>query len=85
MPLTVADQHWNSPTLDIEQDALLLLPSGVVADVSMLAPERELAAGRLFRAAKCGLTRVANTRHTVGDLCPYRPAPRRRSGSISSR
>jgi len=58
-PLTVADQHWNSPTLDIEQDALVLLPSGVVVDASMLVPERELAAGRLFRAAKCGITRVA--------------------------
>jgi Zn-dependent peptidase ImmA (M78 family) len=58
-PLTVADQHWNSPTLDVEQDALLLLPSGVVVDAAMLVPERELAAGRLFRAAKCGITRVA--------------------------
>jgi Zn-dependent peptidase ImmA (M78 family) len=59
VPLTVADRHWNSPTLDMEQDALLLLPSGVVVDASMLAPERELAAGRLFRAARCGITRVA--------------------------
>lgn len=58
-PLTVADQHWNSPTLDMEQGALLLLPSGVVVDASMLAPERELTAGRLFRATKCGITRVA--------------------------
>lgn len=58
MPLTVADRHWNSPTLDIEQDGLLLLPPGVVVDASMLVPERELASGRLFRAAKCGITRV---------------------------
>lgn len=58
-PLTVADQHWNSPTLDLEQDALVLLPTGVVVDTSMLAPARELAAGRLFYAAKCGITRVA--------------------------
>ena len=58
-PLTLADQHWNSATLDMERDALLLLPSGVVVDASMLTPERELAAGRLFRAAKCGITRVA--------------------------
>jgi len=57
-PLTVADQHWNSPTLDIEQEGLLILPPGVVVDASMLAPERELAVGRLFRAAKCGITRV---------------------------
>jgi len=58
-PLTVVDQHWTSPTLDLEQDALVLLPTGVVVDISMLAPERELASGRLFRAAKCGITRVA--------------------------
>lgn len=58
VPLTLADRHWNSPTLDMEQDALLLLPSGVVVDASMLAPERELTAGRLFRAARCGITRV---------------------------
>lgn len=58
-PLTVADQHWNSPTLDLEQDALVMLPSGVVVDTALLAPVRELAAGRVFRAAKCGITRVA--------------------------
>ncbi|MBA0224535.1 ImmA/IrrE family metallo-endopeptidase [Stenotrophomonas maltophilia] len=56
--LTVADQNWSSPTLDVEQGMLLLLPSGVVVDVSMLAPERDLAAGRVFRATKCGITRV---------------------------
>lgn len=58
IPLTVADQHWTSPTLDVEQDSLLLLPSSVVADVSMIVPQRDLASGRLFRAAKCGITRV---------------------------
>lgn len=58
-PLTVVDQYWNSPTLDLEQGALVLLPARVVVDTSMLAPERELAAGRLFLAAKCGITRVA--------------------------
>jgi len=58
-PLILADQHWNSPTLDIEQGALLLLPPTVVVDTAMLTPERNLASGRLFRAAKCGITRVA--------------------------
>lgn len=57
--LTVADQHWNSPTLDLEQDGLVMLPSGVVVDTALLAPVRELAAGRVFRAARCGITRVA--------------------------
>lgn len=57
-PLIVADQHWNSPTLDMEEGTLLLLPPGVVVNASMLVPERELATGRLFRAAKCGITRA---------------------------
>lgn len=57
-PLTVADQHWNSATLDAEEGALLLLPTNVVADTTMLMPERDLAAGRLFRAMKPGITRV---------------------------
>lgn len=57
-PLTVADQHWNSPTLDMEQGALALLPTGVVVDTAMLMPERDLAAGRLFRATRPGITRV---------------------------
>lgn len=58
-PLILADQHWNSPTLDIEQGALLLLPHSVVVDAAMLTPERNLIPGRLFRATKCGITRVA--------------------------
>lgn len=57
-PLTIADQHWNSPTIDMEQGALLMLPSGVVVDTAMLMPERDLAGGRLFRAMKVGITRV---------------------------
>lgn len=47
-PLTVADQHWNSPTLDMEQDALLLLPSGVVVDASMLVPSVSWLPGDFF-------------------------------------
>jgi Zn-dependent peptidase ImmA (M78 family) len=58
-PLTVADQYWNSPTLDAEEGALLLLPAGVVVDTAILMPERDLAAGRLFRTAKPGITRVS--------------------------
>lgn len=58
-PLTVADQHWNSPTLDSEVGALLLLPAGVVVDTTILMPERELAKGKLFRTMKTGITRVA--------------------------
>ena len=57
-PLTIADQYWTSPTLDMEQGALLMLPSGVVVDTAMLMPERDLASGRLLRAMKVGITRV---------------------------
>jgi Zn-dependent peptidase ImmA (M78 family) len=58
-PLTVVDQYWTSPTLDMEEGALLLLPSNVVADTKVLMPERDLPEGRLFRAIKTGITRVA--------------------------
>lgn len=57
-PLTIADRHWNSPTLDMEQGALLMLPSGVVVDTAMLMPERDLVDRRVFRAMKVGITRV---------------------------
>lgn len=57
-PLTVADVHWNSPTLDTEEGALLLLPAGVVVDTAVLMPERDLPNGRLFRAMKAAITRV---------------------------
>ena len=54
----VADQHWHSPTLDMEQGALVLLPAAVVVDTAMLMPERDLPSGRLFRAMRPGITRV---------------------------
>lgn len=57
-PLIVADQHWNSSTLDMEQGALALLPATVVVDTAMLMPERDLPSGRLFRAMQPGITRV---------------------------
>jgi len=58
-PLTIADEFWTSPILDIEEGALVLLPSGVVADTTILMPERELSSGRLFKTLKTGITRVA--------------------------
>lgn len=57
-PLTVADQYWNSPTLDAEEGALLLLPASVVVDTTILMPQRDLTTGRLFRTMKPGITRV---------------------------
>jgi Zn-dependent peptidase ImmA (M78 family) len=57
-PLIVADQHWNSRTLDTEEGALLLLPANVVVDTSILMPLRELAVGKLFSTVRTGITRV---------------------------
>lgn len=57
-PLTFADRHWNSPTLDAEEGALLLLPANVVVDTTLLMPQREVASGRVFRTMKSGITRV---------------------------
>jgi Zn-dependent peptidase ImmA (M78 family) len=56
--LTMADKHWNSPTLDMEEGELLALPVGVVVDTAMLMPEGDLKSYRLFRAARVGITRV---------------------------
>ena len=57
-PLTIADQHWSAPTLDVEEGTYLMLPAGVVVDTAMLMPDRDLASGRLFRAIKPGITHV---------------------------
>ena len=54
-PLIVADYHRTAPTLDAEVKTLLLLPPGTEVMGDGLAFERELAAGRLFRAVKPGI------------------------------
>jgi Zn-dependent peptidase ImmA (M78 family) len=55
-PLIVADRHRTAPTLDAEVKMLILLPPGTeVAGGGGLAFERDLAAGRLFRAVKPGI------------------------------
>ncbi|MFI4999883.1 MAG: ImmA/IrrE family metallo-endopeptidase [Reyranellales bacterium] len=54
-PLIVADRHRAAPTLDAEVKALLLLPPATEVTVGGLAFERDLAAGRLFRAVKPGI------------------------------
>lgn len=56
--LLLADKHWDSPTLDMEVGTLVILPPNVVVDTTCLMPERDLPAGRLFRAIKVGITRV---------------------------
>ena len=54
-PLIVADHHRAAPTLDAEVKTLLLLPPGAEVTGGGLAFERDLAAGRLFRAVKPGI------------------------------
>lgn len=58
-PLTIADEYWSSAALDTEQNSLLLLPSEAVVDTSMITPLKELPAGRLCKAVRCGISRVA--------------------------
>lgn len=57
-PLIVADRHRRAPTLDAEVKTLLLLPPGSQATGVGLAFERDIAAGRLFRAVKPGIFQV---------------------------
>ena len=54
-PLIVTDHHRTAPTLDAEVKTLLLLPPGTEVTGGGLAHERDLAAGRLFRAVKPGV------------------------------
>ena len=54
-PLIVADYHRTAPTLDTEVQTLLLLPPDTEVTRDGLAFERDLAAGRLFRAMKPGI------------------------------
>ena len=58
-PLIIADHHRTAPTLDAEVKTLLLLPSDTQVTSSGLVLERELAAGRLFRAMKPGIFRAS--------------------------
>lgn len=54
-PLIVADRYRTTPTLDAEVNTLLLLPPSTEVTGGGLAFERDLAAGRLFRAVKPGI------------------------------
>ena len=65
-PLIVADRHRAAPTLDAEVNTLLLLPPGTKMTGSGLAFERDLAAGRLFRAMKAGIFQA-----TAGDWAVF--------------
>ena len=54
-PLIVVDHHRNAPTLDAEVKTLLLLPPDAKVTGGGLAFERDLEAGRLYRAIKPGI------------------------------
>ena len=58
-PLIVADHHRTATTLDAEVKTLILLPPGAEVEGGGLAFERDLAAGRLFRAVKPGIFQVS--------------------------
>lgn len=58
-PLIVVDRQWSMPTVDVEVGTLLLLPAGAVAEGACLVPEGTSTSGRLFRACRPGITRVA--------------------------
>jgi Zn-dependent peptidase ImmA (M78 family) len=70
-PLILVDRHRTAPTLDAEVKTLLLLPPGTEVAGGGLAFERDLAAGRLFRAVKAGIFQA-----TVGNWAVFvRVAP----------
>ena len=54
-PLIIADCHRAAPTLDAEVKTQLLLPPGTEVTGAGLAFQRDLAAGRLFRAERAGI------------------------------
>jgi Zn-dependent peptidase ImmA (M78 family) len=56
--LAIADAHYLAPTLDTEVDELLLLPAGAEVAGDSLVLERDLPAGRLFRAARSGIVQA---------------------------
>jgi hypothetical protein len=58
-PLVVADEHWASPTLDAEVGTQLLLPAGTRIAGSVAEHQRDLPAGRLFRAERPGIAQAS--------------------------
>ena len=58
-PLIFTDIYWNNETLDMEKGALVLIPHGTFVDVNMLSLHSENKFGKVFRAIKCGITRIA--------------------------
>ena len=58
-PLIVSDCHSVGKTIDAEEMMFLLLPPGTKTTGGSLVHERDLAAGRLFRAVRPGIARAS--------------------------
>lgn len=58
-PLIVADRHSCSQTIDAEVGTQLLLPADVAPTNDVLTAVADHSAGRLFRAGRAGIARVA--------------------------
>jgi len=58
-PLIVADRHRAGPAIDAEVKTLLLLPPGTDVAGDVLAFERDLEDGRLFKAIRPGIIQVS--------------------------
>jgi len=58
-PLIIADRHRAGPTLDAEVRTLLLLPPGTETTGDVLAFERDVEGGRLFRAIRPGIVQAS--------------------------
>lgn len=56
--LTIADCRRTAPTIDVEVNMLLLLPPGTKTRGTMLALERNLAVGSLYRAVRPGIAQA---------------------------
>lgn len=57
-PLIVVDSHRQAQTVDAEVNSLLLFPAGSESSGDGLKHERDLEAGRLFRAVRPGIHQV---------------------------
>jgi hypothetical protein len=59
-PLIIADQYWAAPTVDAEVGTVLLLPKDAeAADELTIAPQFDHPQGKVFRATRAGIVRVA--------------------------
>lgn len=57
-PLVVVDSLWGRSVVDVEVGMNILLPTGTEPDNESIAFVRDLSAGRLFEASRCGIVRV---------------------------